>query len=456
MSTEPYLLQGPGPEPGLGLEASGIRRQSRSEELSDQPDTVIDLADAMRKNPQTEASSPPTAGSTLPRPFFGTEHDLAQMMLPAAASQSNVSFGYYPAGHMVYLNVDALKEDARRPRKAGTVRQLASITPTGGQITPGKANENGLGPATNPRSEDASAPIKQDLLGLSISQHSKEARKMSCRSSPHRARSKQSLRASWMAGDFGVVARTISGSAEILHRATCPIAAGDEGPRCRHRHRQPRAPCGPPRSHCHRPRHRARTSSFKPASEPPTEGARHHFRRRATPKRSPTTTPAFDIVTSRCSAPCLRRVPEVVAAELARVLKPGGLLAMANWNPASFSGKMFAVGAKHSPPPPGLAPPVLWGDDATVRERLTAGFTDIQTELIPIPFDLPVNPAGAVAFFRTYFGPTATAFSRLDDAGKAAFNADLEALWAGANTAPDPDVHVVVPNEYLRVTATRR
>jgi carboxypeptidase C (cathepsin A) len=31
------------------------------------------------------------------------------MSLPAKL-MGNVQFGYYPAGHMVYLNVDALKE----------------------------------------------------------------------------------------------------------------------------------------------------------------------------------------------------------------------------------------------------------------------------------------------------------------------------------------------------------
>jgi carboxypeptidase C (cathepsin A) len=34
---------------------------------------------------------------------------------------SNVSFGYYPAGHMVYLNVDALRE-----MKADMVKFYAS------------------------------------------------------------------------------------------------------------------------------------------------------------------------------------------------------------------------------------------------------------------------------------------------------------------------------------------
>ncbi len=45
----------------------------------------------------------------LATPFFATEYDLGHMSLPGKLAD-NVQFGYYPAGHMVYLNVDALKE----------------------------------------------------------------------------------------------------------------------------------------------------------------------------------------------------------------------------------------------------------------------------------------------------------------------------------------------------------
>ena len=128
---------------------------------------------------------------------------------------------------------------------------------------------------------------------------------------------------------------------------------------------------------------------------------------------------------------------------------------MANWDPASFSGQMFKVGSKHVPPPTGIAPPVLWGDEATVRQRLEPHFTKIETQLIPIDFDLPTNPAGAVAFFRKYFGPTQVAFNRLDGPGQSAFQADLEALWSGANTSPTPTTHTLIHNQYLQVTATR-
>jgi hypothetical protein len=128
---------------------------------------------------------------------------------------------------------------------------------------------------------------------------------------------------------------------------------------------------------------------------------------------------------------------------------------MANWNPESFSGQMFRVGGRHVPPAAGLPAPVLWGNDQVVRERLRNGFTEIETQLIPVDFDLPTNAAGAVAFFRKYFGPTQVAFSRLDEAGQAAMASDLEALWSGANVAAHPQTQVLVKNEYLQVTARR-
>ena len=163
---------------------------------------------------------------------------------------------------------------------------------------------------------------------------------------------------------------------------------------------------------------------------------------------------SFDVVVSMFGAMFAPR-PELVVSEAARVLKPGGLLAMANWNPTSFTGEMFKIGAKHVPPPPGVQPPVLWGDEATVRQRLASQFRNIETKLIPVEFDLPYGSAGSVAYFRKYFGPTQVAFSRLDEAGQAAFAADLEALWSKANIAADPQQHTVIKNEYLQVTATR-
>jgi carboxypeptidase C (cathepsin A) len=108
MSTEPYLLQGPGLNQAWDWHHRPSGARGGFGGAQDQPDTVLDLADAMRKNPKLKVFSA-NGWFDLATPFFGTEHDLAQMLLPPSIAK-NVQFGYYPAGHMVYLNVDALKE----------------------------------------------------------------------------------------------------------------------------------------------------------------------------------------------------------------------------------------------------------------------------------------------------------------------------------------------------------
>jgi carboxypeptidase C (cathepsin A) len=67
-----------------------------------------DLADAMRKNPRLRVFSL-NGLFDLATPFFITEYDLAHMELEPKL-RGNIEFAYYPAGHMVYLNVEALKQ----------------------------------------------------------------------------------------------------------------------------------------------------------------------------------------------------------------------------------------------------------------------------------------------------------------------------------------------------------
>ncbi len=67
-----------------------------------------DLADAMRKNPQLRVLSV-NGLFDLATPFFITEFDLAHMNLEPKL-RGNIEFTYYPSGHMIYLNVDALKK----------------------------------------------------------------------------------------------------------------------------------------------------------------------------------------------------------------------------------------------------------------------------------------------------------------------------------------------------------
>jgi 2-polyprenyl-3-methyl-5-hydroxy-6-metoxy-1,4-benzoquinol methylase len=262
---------------------------------------------------------------------------------------------------------------------------------------------------------------------------------------------KEAMKATWMAGDFGVVAKTVAGAAEAFI-GRLGIAPGA---------RVLDVACGTGNTAIPAARAGAvvtgvdiATNLLEQARErAAAEGVSIRFDE-GDAEQLPYDAAAFDVVVTMFGAMFAPRF-KLVAAEMARVLKPGGVVAMANWTPGSFAGRMFKVGSRYAPPPAGIAPPVLWGDEAAVRERLEPYFTEIRTEVIPIDFDLPTTPAGAVEFFRKYFGPTQMTFNRLDEQGQAAFAADLEALWAGANVAEDKENHVLVRNEYLQVTARR-
>ena len=73
-----------------------------------QPYVAGDLGAAIRKNPHLRVFSA-NGYFDLATPFFGTEFDLDHMNLEPEL-RGNVQFGYYPSGHMIYLNVDALRQ----------------------------------------------------------------------------------------------------------------------------------------------------------------------------------------------------------------------------------------------------------------------------------------------------------------------------------------------------------
>jgi SAM-dependent methyltransferase len=146
--------------------------------------------------------------------------------------------------------------------------------------------------------------------------------------------------------------------------------------------------------------------------------------------------------------------PAKVASELARVCRPGGKIAMANWTPDGFTGRMFRLTSRYLPPPVELPAPVLWGDEAVARLRLTANGVRVgRTERRIILFDYPLPPRDVVQFFRDYFGPTRVAFSRLNEADQIAYRDDLERLWAEHNEARSG--RTLIQNEYLEVIGTR-
>jgi SAM-dependent methyltransferase len=274
---------------------------------------------------------------------------------------------------------------------------------------------------------------------------------MSTTSAPSINQIKESMRTAWMAGDFGKVAITVSAAAEAFVDRL-PVKPGD---------RVLDIACGTGNSAIPMARRGTIVTGVDIApnlvlqgrERAATEGLSIAFDE-GDAEKLPYADASFDVAVSMFGAMFAPR-PELVSAEFARVLRAGGLLAMANWTPASFAGEMFKVMGRHVSPPPGIAPPVLWGDDMAVRQRLAGRFEQIETQPIDIESEMPFPPAGAVAFFRQYFGPTQTAFRRLDAAGQAALAADLEALWASANISPDPANRTRIQNQYLQVTAIR-
>jgi len=101
----PYRLsasEGDGFKWDFNHKAPGIRFTLNS------PNTALDLAAAMRTNPYLKVLSL-NGYYDMATPFFGTEYDLDHMMLDPAQAR-NLEFRYYPSGHMVYLNPDALHQ----------------------------------------------------------------------------------------------------------------------------------------------------------------------------------------------------------------------------------------------------------------------------------------------------------------------------------------------------------
>jgi ubiquinone/menaquinone biosynthesis C-methylase UbiE len=160
---------------------------------------------------------------------------------------------------------------------------------------------------------------------------------------------------------------------------------------------------------------------------------------------------SFDLVVSMWGAMFAPR-PERVAAELVRVCRPGGTIAMANWTPGGMVGQMGKALSAHVPPP-NIAPPVLWGDKPTVRTRFQADVA--QLELTPrmaaLKFPFSVNEV--VDLYRTYYGPMRRAFMALPKEKQSVLQQDLENVFSHHNLADDGTTHVAA--EYLEVVAVR-
>lgn len=257
----------------------------------------------------------------------------------------------------------------------------------------------------------------------------------------------QRTKATWMAGDFGVIARSYeSGAAQFV-----------DGLDIQPQTRVLDVACGTGNITIPMARARAQVTGFDIAPnwlEQAQSWARSEGLTvtldEGNAEQMPYADASFDMVVSMFGAMFAPRA-DVTAAELLRVCRPGGRIVMANWTPDGFIGQMFKTFGKHVPPVPGLPSPLLWGDEATVTDRLGGATAAVQCTQRTITLNFPVDPAGTVDCFRTYYGPIVRGFAALSPEDQQALQRDLEALWTEHNRAQDGTT--TVDSTYLEVVA---
>jgi len=259
---------------------------------------------------------------------------------------------------------------------------------------------------------------------------------------------RQRQQATWASGDFAVVGVTLQIVGELLAEAA-DVRAGE---------RVIDVAAGNGNATLAAARRFARVTStdYVPAllekgrARAAAEGLAVDFRE-ADAEALPFPDASFDVALSTFGvmfAPDQARA----AAEIRRVVRPGGRIGMANWTPDGFIGELFKAVAKHIPPPAGLASPLLWGNEDHVRRLFGADARQARIARKMFNFRY-ASPTHWVHVFRDYYGPLNRAFAALAPTAADALEQDLLALIDRFNTA-GPD-SMVVPADYLEIVLTR-
>jgi hypothetical protein len=148
--------------------------------------------------------------------------------------------------------------------------------------------------------------------------------------------------------------------------------------------------------------------------------------------------------------------PADVAKEMVRVTKPGGRIVMGNWipNDPTLVAQILKISSAYSPPPPqGFVSPMTWGVEANVIERFGAAGVpsgNISFVRATYAFNHPGRPSALLNEFKTYYGPTMSAFEAAEKNGRADdLLRELDDLFNTQNTSPNA---TSIPATFLRVT----
>jgi SAM-dependent methyltransferase len=156
----------------------------------------------------------------------------------------------------------------------------------------------------------------------------------------------------------------------------------------------------------------------------------------------------FDVVSSTCGV-MFAPDHEASARELARVTKPGGRIALANWTPTGGLARMFGMMAPFQPAPPPTNP-FDWGDELHVRQLLGDAFElDLEEHVSTLRIG---SGEKYWELFSTSYGPTKVLADSLGDRRE-----DLHRAWVDFfETEYRGDGGIVHQREYLLVVGRRR
>jgi len=165
---------------------------------------------------------------------------------------------------------------------------------------------------------------------------------------------------------------------------------------------------------------------------------------------------AFDLTISVFGAMFAPK-PFDVAKEMVRVTRRGGRIEMANWIPGdpTLVAQLLRISSAYAAPPPeGFVSPMTWGVKDDVAERFVrAGVSPdrISCTESTFTFHHVGSPSDYVRLFRTYYGPTMTAFEAAEGSGRADdLQRELEELFDEQNVSETPGT-TTIPATFLHV-----
>jgi ubiquinone/menaquinone biosynthesis C-methylase UbiE len=141
------------------------------------------------------------------------------------------------------------------------------------------------------------------------------------------------------------------------------------------------------------------------------------------------------------------------AAELLRVCRPGGVIALASWTPESFIGELFRTIAKHVPPPAGVPSPMLWGTKSHLRMLFGTDVTSLAVREKTFTWRF-LSAEDFVTFFRLWYGPTVKAFAAVEGPARESLEYDLTELARTYDRLGNGAI--AIPASYTETVAVRR